>query len=84
VHHTVTHTNERISIARHCIDAVVQRQQRDRRRTKDDKEIYMMARPFLQLTNSEYHEEFIKGLLGMLGRSRSRSFAGTSRGCSYD
>jgi len=44
----------------------------------------MMARPFLQLTNSEYHEEFIKGLLGMLGRSRSRSFAGASRGYSYD
>jgi hypothetical protein len=37
----------------------------DRRRTKEDKEIYTMARPFLQLTNSEYQEEFIKGLLGM-------------------
>eukprot|EP01094_Clydonella_sp_ATCC50884_P008785 TRINITY_DN18339_c0_g1_i1.p1 TRINITY_DN18339_c0_g1~~TRINITY_DN18339_c0_g1_i1.p1 ORF type:complete len:563 (-),score=143.80 TRINITY_DN18339_c0_g1_i1:145-1833(-) len=38
------------------------RQQRERRKTKEEKDMYMFARPFLQLSNIEHHEEFLKGL----------------------
>jgi hypothetical protein len=38
--------------------------EQDKKRLKDEKEIYERTRPFLRLMTKEEHDEFINGLLG--------------------